>query len=1463
MRSFWRRLTGLAGTTFISPAFSFCRGTLRLFADRGVTAALLSAIFVTQCSVGEQGKDVDLSTAIPLLAVPAPTPSQFQPGEEPGSPAVGVPDTVPVNNLFNLPPGQFAAMSRMAGVIDPVGTSLPQDFDGDGILNDNETVSNRWIADYPVVQAKIATPVTLKIEILESTTQSDDEIVSEITSDDYEDTVNNGTEKAHRNEVNERTAQFQDSISNANSLSIGQKTSTSFGASSEIKTAGMIGPSVAFSASGSASRENTWSNTNSFSETRTKWADIPFKNNLDRSGWQLKSETAAQKARKFRNELRQKVDATSVVDANAGYVRAALYIENLSINMPVRLSNILCSLMFETPEGELVPVQSFILRNDDYSTFSVDVYGGTQFGPYVIELSNLNTSEIKKAIASGYNPRIFIADYDMTHVPDSNYRSALLNFSGDNLKIVEENAKGRTGLVRIIGPGIREVYRVAAFDTDGTDPDVCHGDAGAMAAPGISLEKALERIACSGLNIEFENYVIDMSGDGFPSMEQPLFHLRGVRSVGSHATTLPCVEQTVTGSDSVSRTACVQKPVEDWTEAEKLNAGIWVVFADGRYYAHTEYIRDGGNIRTFNSPAPGELEIPMVKGIDSTLWVGDTFDIVYLTYKELEEVQVFYGTNPLETGEVFTADTLWDSSTIGDNAFDPDLNSKYLGVAGFGEEIEVAFRLTETEYLNPDFGTGLISGSQTIFTNFSYDQSIVSDRFSMNEVADFEISLGFGGERSDWMHITKDLNGSDSNKPASCGDTLDYVEQVFYKCVRLPTTHPVVDPEIGAIKVYIRPALNSGYRNTIWPLAYTDVRRFRALATSAYSIGDTILELDSAIGSVSPGDVLYFEGDSIPYSVNAVAENSGIITVTLSTGLGQDLAKDTLGFVTTNLSAPTVEFAMDSTFLADWNLDALDPPDSVNWRSEEKADLLAANSHSCSLGDFNPVKCLGFATDYIAGNWMGGNNHGVPNWNAWADAGKFYEYLSSGLPAIQAGSGKTMSFQAPAADTRINTSVAGDQTNTRVVVVGKRALSVWRSGTDLRARLIDLDTGSTLQLGDFLLNDTTPSSIRFDVSVSENSSRAIVVWEADTTAYVYARVFDMVAGTLVGSEISVFAAAADQPEVASWNSTALVSFFDPATQHMQARFLDLSAGTVDGATFQVSVTQGVTTCSSACKTDIAGGAGRAIIGWTHEITTAGNNESVRARVYDMTTKSALTGEVIVKNGLASAPDVHAAVVGDRALVAWQESTAPSYKYLLHGQVLSMQFGSLVGSDLLLDAADIGTPYEVAIAGAGNRAVVVFNNIFGAADLYAATVDLYNGTLVNSLSIGGTAGAQMSASVVAKDDRAYVVYETEAYGAYEIVGLFMDLTTGTVSESDFIVNVANYGSQLNPAIAIDPASGDGYIAWESNDNTNDFDIRGRVADIDQKFKIKYGLNNFFTAPLIRRKFEVQALIKLDP
>ncbi|TGK43414.1 hypothetical protein EHO65_01860, partial [Leptospira andrefontaineae] len=288
---------------------------------------------------GFSNGNVDLKKATWLVAEKVPL------VVDKGGVPVGGGGNTPVNGLFNLKPGTKVNAQALGGAIDPTGTTIVNDFDGDGILNINETTTNVWVADYPEIDTVVAPPITMKIAILKSSTGESDEIVSEINSDDLASTKSEGSESMHQNEINLRTVQFQDQYKKEYEQS--QENSATY----SLKASATVPVLAQTSLEYTQSTTNKWSKRALDEATTTKWADKPFKNDIDKEAKSVKSDSASQKARKFRSEKTSKINQTSKVDANAGYVRAALYIKNRSVNMPVKLSNILCTLMFEDARG--------------------------------------------------------------------------------------------------------------------------------------------------------------------------------------------------------------------------------------------------------------------------------------------------------------------------------------------------------------------------------------------------------------------------------------------------------------------------------------------------------------------------------------------------------------------------------------------------------------------------------------------------------------------------------------------------------------------------------------------------------------------------------------------------------------------------------------------------------------------------------------------------------------------------------------------------------------------------------------------------------------------------------------------------------------------------------------------------------------------------------------------------------
>ncbi|WP_167881078.1 LIC12048 family lipoprotein, partial [Leptospira gomenensis] len=1308
---------------------------------------------------------------------------------------------------------------------------------------------------------------------------------------------NEGSEKIHQTELNLKTVQYQDSFSNSSQSS--ESVSSGFGA-------GVTSSSFGFNYN--QNNSSSWERQNSTSSTTTYWADKPFKNNIDSDSLSRKSTNANNKARKYRSDKSQKVNSTSIVDANAGYIRAALYIKNLSVNMPVKLSNILCSVMFENGAGELIPIQSFRLRNDDYSLFEIEVYGGSEFGPYVIELSNLNTVEIEKAIALGYNPKIYIVDYRMTHVPDSNYRSSLLNFTGDNLKIIEENAKSRTSLVKIYGPNIRDLYRVAAFDTPGTTEN-CSTRTASTLAPGVTLRKALNRIACSGPEVTFKDYVIDLS-EIAPRLGESRAHLSLIHSIAGVTSRIPCDPGTFTGSDGVSRTACIQKPISQWTDDEKNNSGVWAIYSKGKYFNTTQYYKDGTDVRFFD---PSNLnKAPMLKSVDSTIWAGDNYDIVYISFRDTLFKKQTFGTNPLETGKEYPLNTAWDLKSMGDHPYYPDMNSLYLGEAGFGEKIELKFKLNKTKYLRPDFGVPTTSGVSQFFHNFSYNPREVNDRFEIDEVPDFEISLGFGGTRPDWMHIVRDLSTSDPYKPQSCGQTLDFLSQTFTLCVRLPTMHDTVSTALGLIKLYVRPALNSGYRRTIWPLAYTDVRKVRAQLAAPLVSGVSFVIVKPGFGDNGVpeiGDLLYVLGNNTTaYRVNQVSVPAadGTYRIDVDTPFLQDAPKTTEVFVKSNLTESDIRVTLDNGFITDWNAQNNANLSSQQWTNPVNLPVLTSSSVNCTSQPLHPGGCLGFHPDFNAVNWMGAYNLGVALWNSWTDGGNFESFLSGGLPQLVANTGKMFRLESAKTDFTMSTNSGATALSEPMVEnFGDVSFVLYKRDVDLFGRFFQISTGMPLS-SQTKLNTAPANGL---VSMEAYNGKIGIVWESGSDIYVTFR--DMATFSAIGTES------------------------------------------------KVATTMHVTNIPSLVKSslDIAVGLNGAMVFWNYNSTVIlpGDNPGcgvwglfecppnfdstaiLFGRTYRLDTGAAVTPATVIHQ-LFSTPVRHrgselpidyavvAKGVGDQAAVgfwfrSWGAEAAQDVPYVaplfnLYTNSFNLSNGARIGgANTAVDSAagpnvtTASLPISMAITGEGNRGMIFWRLNDGLGDIFArgwntATntylanrfkvdtgisdfkIKTYDTLAVFNYSKSSRTGVRLidlaggnalysnalqlyssnNPSATRKSGQSFIsgnnvisLWEhREGSGKSTIRGRMFTISPFALKGSgEFIVSTTNQGDQAGPDVH---AYGNKALAvWRAQDTTQPW-IRGFKLDLNNPGAITYGLNNFFVAPMIERDFTVKAKIQ---
>ncbi|MFB5738740.1 LIC12048 family lipoprotein, partial [Leptospira wolffii] len=1375
------------------------------FGKRFLAIAILLPFVATCLSDFGFGKgDVDLSKATWLVAqkVPFVAVNEGVPGQP----------VTPVHDIFSLPLGTKVSVQAVGGTIDPTGTTIVNDFDGDGILNSYESNTNVWVADYPDIDTVINPPVTMQIEVLKTDTGSTDQITSEIKYADTEETKNDGSEKIHQNEVNLRTVQFEDTYSSSNSLNLGSSSGQNYGI--PVGSAGL---------NYGTNSSSSWGFNNSTSKTVTKWADKPFKNNIDKDARSLKSEVSSQNARKYRTEKASKSTSGYEINPKGGYIRAALYIKNRSVNMPVKLSHILCSLMFETAEGDLVPVNSFYLKNQDYSDFEVSVYGGSEFGPYVVELNGLNTAEIEKAITAGYVPKIFIVDYQMTHVADSNYRSTLLNFTGDNLKIIEENAKGRTALIKIYGPNIRESYRVAAFEITGDTG--CNAKNATGFKPGTTLREALNRIACSGIEIQYQDYVVDLS-DVAPTLGDSRIYVKGIKSIGGISNTVPFTEVTSVGSDGVSRTAYVQTPFSQLTDEQKQASGVWAIFSKGKYYNLTEYLLYNGAKVYFDPTNPRKASV--LQGVDSKIWAGDYFDIVYISASDYIKTQESFGTSPLETAVVTQVNTAWDLPSLGEQPYNPNVKSTFLGTVGFGEKVTLDIKLNKTQYLNPNFGVPVNAGPYSYFQDFSYSPKTVSTLFGLSQIMDFEISLGYNGTRTDWFHIGKDLNNTDPKKPKTCSGTaatspdIDYVNQSFQVCIQLPTASDIVDPSTALIRLYFRPALNSAYRRTIWPLNFHNVPKLRAYLASPNDKGVTSLRLSGVYGSVDIGDTLYITGDSTPYTILTVGnpDTDGAIPITVDTQLQTANKKTTQVSIPGTLSAPDVRLSVDSAFYTDWNTLNNANVTSTNYNTALGLPLLITTPINCTTIPFHPLNCLGFTADMNAINWMGNYNYGVGAWNSGTDGGSFDSFLANGLFRLTATStNRSYRLESSTNDFVVNENVSVTTlSEPQTVTYGDIAFTVWRQDNTLQGKFMQISTGTVLAGGAQVKLNTANATGKFVVKA--DSGKASILWENGADIYIAFRDLTAANFPAIGSEIKVvtrpntsgglaLAMGGGGKAIAVWSVvTTSTSFFTTTTYHtvVGRNFQGDAAGT-SGTGFGIALVSGVgMNCALNADSD-GGNTAIVVVGYGVD------SNIVNGYTYDFATGTKQAGPVNLSGttGAAVVTSVAVNATAGKAFVVWRRSDTTAV-----ARVYDLTANAAMGPNAFGIAGNTSAISTNAIAGYG---LLTFSSTKNTG-IYLRVVDLSDGlleyTTTLQLDTSKTATSRKPGGLYLVSGNIISLWEHLESSKRTIRGRAVTLGANLVAKGagEFFVSTTNYGNQTGPKIAVKDTTG--FVVWWATD-----------------------------------------------
>ncbi len=668
------------------------------------------------------------------------------PGDAAGTGDTTAGTTLPGDNsgfhaLFSQTPGTEISTSLVSSYSDATGLDLAGDYDGDGVSNNEEAAmgTNPFVTDYPRITVRTSFPVIMELEYnVSGETRTYAEYIDE---QDTKSTKTRNMDETHYNKLNLKTTPYvvkgstSDSGSTANSYGYSNSQSMNFNAGFNFSYMELfsMGGNTGYGTSSSHSENTSFSNSFSHSSMseKTVFDDVNYHDNMDSSGVELKDTKVMEMENKYRKS--QVESETVTLDKNAGVLRAAMYFKNESIDKPVKISNVRCTALLKMPNGTLQVLSTFLLKDRDGYPFEVEIGGAEETPPYAVVVDGVNSQTVKTALRNGYIPVISLFSYDMT-VPDgSTYQPGVTD-----LKQVEEAAKKRTAIIKISAPNRRELYRVAAFDADGSS-----------VSPGISLKKALFNIyrsplkngerwdsdagsneltvkkeglwwhaKYSGDNPSGHEYLYSSNLDGndwdyfatevksYTDEFNNLKHIETIKRIGN--------EKDAYGNYINQKYNPFNKndnkkynDNESLSEDQLLKTRYWVIMHNGKFFE-------------------GDINDP--------IWAGDRYEIVLFNILDFREHFQELVYTPLQSGDLLSFDTRWNALV---NSTDQLARSVRLGKVNRGDVIQLDVYLRESRFLfdpsvKKDAGYGIPatldpsdSNSPRIWWNFNYtfDQS--------------------------------------------------------------------------------------------------------------------------------------------------------------------------------------------------------------------------------------------------------------------------------------------------------------------------------------------------------------------------------------------------------------------------------------------------------------------------------------------------------------------------------------------------------------------------------------------------------------------------------------------------------------------------------------------------------------------------------------------------------------------
>lgn len=726
---------------------------------------------------------------IPLVVTKAEVP------EEEGE--IGINDALPdapagLHTLFSMTPGSIVSWTAAGSCLDATGETITSDWDGDGVPNDREMAlgTNPRVTDHPRITVRTGHPVIMELAYNRSgEKRAHSEMIGE---ENTRSTRTQNMDETHYAKLNQKTTPYvvksseSEAGSSANSYGYANSDEISIKSSFNFAVLELFKIGAGLGLTQKTSRSENWSFSNSFNRSsmseKTVFDDVNYRDNMDASGMELRDSKIIEMESRYRTS--EIAHDTVTWGPEAGVVRAAIYFRNESVAMPVKLSNVICTLLFKLPGGRLEAITNFRLEFDGGRPFEVEIGGGDETPPYAVVVEGINSEKVRQALKNGHLPVISIFSCDMTLVDDSSYRPGVRN-----LKQVEEGAKGRTAVIKITAPGRRDIHRVVAFDEE----------EGGDLSPGISLKKALFSMLRSPLKggerweRDAMNRVLTVDKEGLwwhTAYAGDIWsgeheYLYGDNRAGNEWDYFATEVKTYTDEFNTLRRLETIKRIgnerdlfgnyvnqkynpfsrndnpgydenESLPEGELLKTKYWVILHNGKYFE-------------------GDINDPV--------WPGDRYEIILYNMQDFITHMEHYVYTPLQSRELIRFDTRWNALV---NDSHEMARAVRLGSVRRGDVVRLDVHLKESRFLfdasldtSPSGGVPQpldISSRESPLAWWDFRYTLEPEVKEMNGIPESFSHAAEGGVNSIRVHINEsrfaryymiDIDGGSGHAPTS------------------------------------------------------------------------------------------------------------------------------------------------------------------------------------------------------------------------------------------------------------------------------------------------------------------------------------------------------------------------------------------------------------------------------------------------------------------------------------------------------------------------------------------------------------------------------------------------------------------------------------------------------------------------------------------------------------------------